>query len=128
MSNVEQMEDNLSYMKDFNGLTDGQKADSENRHRKRLKPHSADSMYHLQLLCQGLSEAHRYLRILYSHELSDPLSEIKGMAMHQENWLVGGHGKKRAIRVYQVRKMRTGLSAAYRDSKRVGKRRQRSLI
>ncbi len=54
MSSVEQMEDNLSYMKDFKGLTEEE--------RETIKKAQGD----------------------------------KPAAIHQENWLVGGHGKKSA--------------------------------
>ena len=54
MSSVEQMEDNLSYMKDFKGLTEEE--------RETIKKAQGD----------------------------------KPAAIYQENWLVGGHGKKSA--------------------------------
>ena len=72
MSSVEQMKDNLSYMKDFHGLSDTQKAVLKQAPGGAC-PHSADPVHHLQLLCKGLSDEYRNIRFLYSYELSDAL-------------------------------------------------------
>ena len=67
MSNVEQMADNLSYMKSFTGLTDAQ-----NDTLKKAQD-SAHSLHHLQLLRKSLSNGYRYLRLLHCYELPDPV-------------------------------------------------------
>lgn len=73
MSSVEQMKDNLSYMKNFNGLSAAQ----EEVIKKAQEELSRIS---------GTFTSMNYLT-LYGD---------KGMAKHQEEWLVGGHGLKSA--------------------------------
>lgn len=95
MSNLQQMEDNLSFMKDFKGLSDGEKevlkAAQEEMSRIPLIP--CTTCNYCSKVCpenigiSGSFTALNYLTLYKNH----------AMALHQENWLVGGHGKKRAI-------------------------------
>ena len=94
MSNVEQMEDNLSYMKDFHGLTDAQKETlkkaQEELNRIPLIP--CTTCNYCAKVCpkeigiSGFFTAMNYLT-LYGDVAA---------AKHQEEWLVGGHGRKPA--------------------------------
>ena len=95
MSNLQQMEDNLSFMKEFKGLSDGEKevlkAAQEEMSRIPLIP--CTTCNYCSKVCpenigiSGSFTALNYLTLYQNH----------AMALHQENWLVGGHGKKRAI-------------------------------
>lgn len=95
MSNLRQMEDNLSFMKDFKGLSDGEKevlkAAQEEMSRIPLIP--CTTCNYCSKVCpenigiSGSFTALNYLTLYQNH----------ARALHQENWLVGGHGKKRAI-------------------------------
>lgn len=95
MSNLQQMEDNLSFMKEFKGLSDGEKevlkAAQEEMSRIPLIP--CTTCNYCSKVCpenigiSGSFTALNYLTLYKNH----------AMALHQENWLVGGHGKKRAI-------------------------------
>mgnify|MGYP002553850522 CR=1 FL=1 len=94
MSNVEQMKDNLSYMKDFNGLNDAQmqtlKQAQEELNKIPLIP--CTSCNYCAKVCPmqiGISGSFTAMNSL-------TLYSDKDMALHQENWLVGGHGLKRA--------------------------------
>ena len=94
MSNVEQMKDNLSYMKDFNGLNDAQmqtlKQAQEELNKIPLIP--CTTCNYCAKVCPmqiGISGSFTAMNSL-------TLYGDKDMALHQENWLVGGHGLKRA--------------------------------
>ena len=94
MSNVEQMLDNLSYMKDFTGLTEQEeetlKAAQKEINRIPLIP--CTTCNYCAKVCpndigiSGSLTAMNYY-ILYKD---------KAAASSQEGWLVGGHGKKKA--------------------------------
>lgn len=94
MSNVEQMQDNLSYMKDFTGLTDTQKAtlDKAQEELKRIPLIPCTTCNYCAKVCpmeigiSGSFTAMNYLTLYGS----------KANALRQENWLVGKHGRKRA--------------------------------
>ena len=93
MSNIEQMKDNLSYMKDFNELNDAQlqtlKQAQKELNKIPLIPcttcNYCAKVCPMQIGISGSFTAMNYLT-LYGD---------KDMAVHQENWLVGGHGLKR---------------------------------
>nr|WP_296190652.1 aldo/keto reductase [uncultured Anaerobutyricum sp.] len=94
MSNIEQMEDNLSYMKEFNGLDEKEKAilklAQEELSKVPLIPcttcNYCAKVCPMNIGISGSFTAMNYLT-LYGNE---------GAAKHQENWLVGKHEKKRA--------------------------------
>lgn len=94
MSNIEQMQDNLSYMKDFTGLTDAQKEtlDKAQEELKRIPLIPCTTCNYCAKVCpmeigiSGSFTAMNYLT-LYGN---------KANALNQENWLVGRHGRKRA--------------------------------
>lgn len=94
MSNIEQMEDNLSYMKDFQGLTEEQKATlkaaQEELNRIPLIP--CTTCNYCAKVCPkeiGISGSFTAMNYL-------TLYNDLGAAKHQEEWLVGGHGRKPA--------------------------------
>ena len=94
MSSVEQMEDNLSYMKDFTGLSKAQKEtlDKDRQELARIPLIPCTTCNYCAKVCpaqigiSGSFTAMNYLT-LYGN---------KAMAQHQENWMVAGHGLKRA--------------------------------
>ena len=94
MSNLEQMRDNISYMKDFTKLSEAQR-EVIGRAQKELAKIPlipCTSCDYCAKVCpknigiSGSFTAMNYLT-LYSN---------KDTALYQENWLVDGHGKKRA--------------------------------
>ncbi len=94
MSNVEQMKDNLSYMKDFKGLTDAQKETlkkaQEELNRIPLVPCTTCN-YCAKVCPKEIGISGSFTAMNYLTLYGD-----KAMALHQENWLVGGHGRKSA--------------------------------
>lgn len=94
MSNLEQMADNLSYMKNFMPLTEDErsvvKAAQEAMNRIPLIP--CTSCDYCAKVCPqdiGISGSFTALNSL-------TLYGNKAMALHQAGWLVGGHGRKPA--------------------------------
>ncbi len=94
MSNIEQMEDNLSYMKDFNGLDEKEretlKLAQEELNKVPLIPCTTCN-YCAKVCPMNIGVSGSFTAMNYLTLYSD-----KGAAQHQENWLVSGHGKKRA--------------------------------
>ncbi len=94
MSNVEQMKDNLSYMRSFTGLTEGQKetlrqAQEELKNIPLIPCTSCNycaKVCPVQIGISGSFTAMNYLTLY-----SDP-----ARAKHQYGWLVEGHGLRRA--------------------------------
>ncbi|MBU5480956.1 aldo/keto reductase [Blautia sp. MSJ-19] len=94
MSNIEQMQDNLSYMKDFNGLSDKEKEtlDRAQEELKKIPLIPCTTCNYCAKVCpkeigiSGSFTAMNYLTLYGS----------KPQALHQEEWLVGGHGRKSA--------------------------------
>lgn len=94
MSNVEQMADNLSYMKSFTGLTDAQKDTLKKAQEElaRIPLIPCTTCNYCAKVCPmdiGISGSFTAMNYL-------TLYKDKGMAAHQEQWLVGGHGRKAA--------------------------------
>ena len=94
MSNMEQMRDNLSYMKDFHGMTEKErevlaKAQAE---LAKIPLIPCTTCNYCAKVCpndigiSGSFTAMNYMT-LYDNE---------GLAKHQMDWLVGGHGRKTA--------------------------------
>ena len=94
MSNVEQMEDNLSYMKDFHGLTDAQKETlkkaQEELNRIPLIPCTTCN-YCAKVCPKEIGISGSFTAMNYLTLYGDAAA-----AKHQEEWLVGGHGRKPA--------------------------------
>ena len=99
MSNVEQMEDNLSYMKDFDGLSEDEmkviKKAQEELSKIDIVPCTVCN--YCAKVCPnniGISGSFTALNqlILYGN---------KAAAQHQEGWLVGVHGKQNASECLQ---------------------------
>ena len=94
MSNIEQMQDNLSYMKDFNGLTEKEqetlKKAQEELKKIPLIPcttcNYCAKVCPMEIGVSGSFTAMNYLTLYGS----------KDQALHQEEWLVGKHGRKSA--------------------------------
>ncbi|MBS5521083.1 MAG: aldo/keto reductase [Clostridiales bacterium] len=94
MSSIEQMEDNLSYMRSFNGLTGGQRAVLRRAQEElaRIPLIPCTSCNYCAKVCPmsiGISGSFTAMNYL-------TLYNDKAAAQHQEGWLVGGHGLKRA--------------------------------
>lgn len=95
MSDLEQMEDNISYMKDFTGLTAAQSAvigkAREELNKIPLIPcttcNYCAKVCPMEIGISGTFTA-KNIYTLYGN---------KAMALHQEGWLVGGHGRRQAI-------------------------------
>ena len=99
MSNVEQMEDNLSYMKDFDGLSEDEMKVIEKAQEELSKIDIVPCTVcnYCAKVCPnniGISGSFTALNqlILYGN---------KAAAQHQEGWLVGGHGKQNASECLQ---------------------------
>ena len=99
MSDLEQMEDNISYMKDFTGLTASQSAVIEKAREElnKIPLSPCTTCNYCAKVCPmeiGISGTFTAKNIytLYGN---------KAMALHQEGWLVGGHGRKQAINCIQ---------------------------
>ena len=94
MSNVEQMEDNLSYMKDFHGLTDAQKETlkkaQEELNRIPLIPCTTCN-YCAKVCPKEIGSSGSFTAMNYLTLYGDVAA-----AKPQEEWLVGGHGRKPA--------------------------------
>lgn len=99
MSSIEQMEDNLSYMKDFTGLSEEQ--------RKTLNE-AREAMARIPLIpcttcnyCAKVCPNHIGISGSFTAMNYLTLYKDPGAARHQEEWLVNGHGKKRAAECIQ---------------------------
>ena len=94
MSSLEQMEDNLSYMKDFDGLTDKEREVLKNAQEELAKIplipcttcNYCAKVCPMNIGISGSFTAMNYLTLYNNLEA----------AKNQEQWLVGGHGKKPA--------------------------------
>ena len=95
MSNIEQMEDNISYMKDFTKLSDKEE-ETINKAQEILKSipiipcttcNYCAKVCPMKIGISGSFTAMNYLT-LYNDMAA---------AKHQEEWLVGGHGLKKAL-------------------------------
>lgn len=94
MSNVEQMEDNLSYMRNFDSLSEKEKEtlDKAQEELKKIPLIPCTTCNYCAKVCpkeigiSGSFTAMNYLTLYGS----------KAQAQHQEGWLVGNHGRKQA--------------------------------
>lgn len=94
MSSVEQMADNLSYMKDFTGLSEAEKdvieqARAELAKSKVIPCTTCDYCAKVCPMNIGISGSFTAMNIYNTYE---DLAKAK----HEEGWLVGKHGKKQA--------------------------------
>ena len=94
MSNVEQMKDNLSYMKDFTKLSEEEKKvlDKAQEELKKIPLIPCTTCNYCAKVCPmniGISCSFTAMNMLTLY------GDMAG-AKHQESWLVGGHGKKHA--------------------------------
>ena len=94
MSNIEQMKDNLSYMKGFKGLTPEQKQTVETARQEMAKIPliPCTTCNYCAKVCPmdiGISGSFTAMNIYTLYK------DLK-TAQHQEGWLVGMHGKKKA--------------------------------
>lgn len=93
MSSLEQMEDNLSSMKDFKGLTPQEQKtlDAAQREINRIPLIPCTACNYCAKVCPnniGISGSFTAMNYL-------TLYKDKAAAAHQEDWLVGGHGKRK---------------------------------
>ncbi len=94
MSDLAQMEDNLSYMKEFTSLSEAEAATIQKAQQalREIPLIPCTTCNYCAKVCpknigiSGSFTAMNYLTLYGSREA----------ALHQEKWLVGGHGKKRA--------------------------------
>ena len=102
MSNLEQMKDNLSYMKDFQGLTEKQ-MDTIHKAQEELAKipliPCTTCNYCAKVCPQNIGISGSFTAMNYLTLYGD-----KAAAAHQEGWLVGGHGKNRADQCIQCGK------------------------
>ena len=94
MSSVEQMEDNLSYMKDFNGLSEKEQAtlNAAREELNRIPLIPCTTCNYCAKVCPiGVGISGSFTAMNYLTLYGD-----KTAAAHQEGWLVGGHGLKHA--------------------------------
>ena len=94
MSSVDQMADNLSYMKDFNGLSDGERKvlDKAQKALAEIPLIPCTTCNYCAKVCPmeiGISGSFTAMNML-------TLYGDMAAAKHQEGWLVGGHGRKKA--------------------------------
>ena len=94
MSNLEQMKNNLSYMKDFTGLSDDQQKTIEaaRDELKKIPLIPCTTCNYCAKVCPmeiGISGSFTAMNILTTYGDMDA-------AKHQLGWLVGGHGRKPA--------------------------------
>ncbi|URN84249.1 aldo/keto reductase [Acetobacterium wieringae] len=94
MSNLEQMKDNLSYMKDFTTLSDDE---------KKIIAAAQDALSKIPLIpctscdyCAKVCPNDIGIAGSFTAMNSLTLYGNKAMAKHQAGWLVGGHGRKPA--------------------------------
>lgn len=102
MSNVEQMKDNLSYMKEFAGLTEAQKKTLHEAQEelKKIPLIPCTSCNYCAKVCpQGIGISGSFTAMNYLTLYRD-----SNAAKHQEEWLVGGHGRKHADECVQCGK------------------------
>lgn len=94
MSDISQMEDNLSFMKDFRGLSEEQKTVIE-KARKALSEipiiPCTTCNYCAKVCPREIGISGSFTAMNYLTLYGDPAA-----ARHQENWLVGMHGRKKA--------------------------------
>lgn len=94
MSSVEQMEDNLSCMKNFHGLTDAQRktiADAQAELAKIPLVPCTTCDYCAKVCPENIGVSGTFTAMNYL-----TLYGNMAAAKHQEDWLVGGHGKAHA--------------------------------
>lgn len=94
MSNIEQMKDNLSYMKDFKGFDEKQKEviHKAQEELKKIPLIPCTTCNYCAKVCPkqiGISGTFTAVNYLTLYKDIDAVK-------HQEDWLVNGHGKKRA--------------------------------
>ena len=94
MSNMEQMEDNLSVMKNFNGLSEEERKtlDEAREALNKIPLIPCTSCNYCAKVCPqhiGISGSFTAMNYL-------TLYKDKAAAKHQEDWLVSGHGRKPA--------------------------------
>lgn len=94
MSSIEQMQDNLSYMKDFKGLSASEEATLKKAQEELAKipliPCTTCNY------CAKVCPMHIGISGSFTAMNYYTLYKNKPAAQHQENWLVGGHGLKKA--------------------------------
>ena len=102
MSSVAQMQDNISFMKGFHGLTPAQQATLSKAQEElaKIPLYPCTTCNYCAKVCpQNIGISGSFTAMNYLTLYGD-----KAAAAHQENWLVGGHGKKQADQCIQCGK------------------------
>lgn len=115
MSDLKQMEDNLSYMERFSPLSAEERATLAEAQEAlaRIPLIPCTTCNYCAKVCpndigiSGSFTAMNYLTLYGNREA----------ALVQKDWLVDRHGKKERRRMHPVRQVRAGLSAAYCDQR-----------
>ncbi len=99
MSNMEQMEDNLSLYEGFYLFDSEERADIEERKEamNRIPLIPCTTCNYCAKVCPmdiGISGSFTAMNLLIF------MTRIRRSAKHQEDWLVGGHGKNNAASVH----------------------------
>lgn len=105
MSSVEQMQDNISYMKSFKALTPDQISTIEKAQKalSEIPLIPCTSCNYCAKVCpMGIGISGSFTAMNYL-----TLYRNKAMALKQEGWLVGGHGRKRAAECIKCGKCET---------------------
>ena len=94
MSNIEQMQDNIAYMKDFQKLNEEERKviNMAQEELKKIPLIPCTTCNYCAKVCPkniGISGSFTAMNLLTLYNDMD-------FAKHQEEWLVGGHGKKKA--------------------------------
>ncbi|MBQ8090013.1 MAG: aldo/keto reductase [Pyramidobacter sp.] len=95
MSSLEQMEDNISYMKDFDGLSETQLnvIDKAREELAKIPLIPCTTCNYCAKVCPAEIGISGTFTAKNMYTLYGSLDAAK----HQENWLVGGHGRKQAV-------------------------------
>ena len=116
MSSVEQMDDNLYYMKDFQAARRAGAGRNRSRARRTCEI-PRHSMHNLQLLREGLPAERRHIGDLHGDELPHPLRQQRG-GQSSGKLAHGRTRQKTRRRVRQMRPLRRGLPAAHKNPRR----------
>ena len=119
MSNVEQMEDNISYMKEFKPLNSEEQSVVEKARDifNSFPKVPCTACAYCMKGCPKNIAIYGTFQAVNIYNMYNDLAGAKG----KYEWNTSGHGLGKSFRMHQVRKVRAGLSAAYPYPGRAGK-------